>query len=218
MYVHKLWTSLLNLMPTNFLGHHSAPGLINSARENSCLIAHPLLDIMEADDYYTKDGTVDYRKNPADKRKTGTWKACPYILGNCFIWVLPLFELGHAWDDNVGLFIVFAVRKWMQWKIGVLWNEQQSDDLLHKATQSAHCWCFKKSLELVRNMLYHATTGSISCWFISWKILDNRQLLNHLLHCMFFTFRWLFFHFNKFQRTKLFVITERCRQSIQDFQ
>ncbi|XP_027174859.1 protein NRT1/ PTR FAMILY 8.2-like [Coffea eugenioides] len=37
---------------------------------------------MEADDYYTKDGTVDYRKNPADKRKTGTWKACPYILGN----------------------------------------------------------------------------------------------------------------------------------------
>ncbi|KAL3530845.1 hypothetical protein ACH5RR_010167 [Cinchona calisaya] len=37
---------------------------------------------MEADDNYTKDGTVDYRNKPADKRKTGTWKACPYILGN----------------------------------------------------------------------------------------------------------------------------------------
>ncbi|PSR86152.1 Protein NRT1/ PTR FAMILY 8.1 like, partial [Actinidia chinensis var. chinensis] len=34
------------------------------------------------DDKYTKDGTVDYRGNPANKTKTGTWKACPYILGN----------------------------------------------------------------------------------------------------------------------------------------
>ncbi|KAJ0788191.1 putative bacterial ABC-type protein transporter [Helianthus annuus] len=34
------------------------------------------------DDMYTKDGTVDYRNNPADKRKTGTWKACGFILGN----------------------------------------------------------------------------------------------------------------------------------------
>lgn len=33
------------------------------------------------EDNYTKDGTVDYRGNPANKKKTGTWKACPYILG-----------------------------------------------------------------------------------------------------------------------------------------
>ncbi|KAI4304622.1 hypothetical protein MLD38_040105 [Melastoma candidum] len=33
-------------------------------------------------DIYTKDGTVDYKGNPAVKKKTGTWKACPYILGN----------------------------------------------------------------------------------------------------------------------------------------
>ncbi|KAL3518094.1 hypothetical protein ACH5RR_020683 [Cinchona calisaya] len=45
-------------------------------------MSDPLPEITEADDYYTKDGTVDYRKKPADKRKTGTWKACPYILGN----------------------------------------------------------------------------------------------------------------------------------------
>ncbi|CAL5436730.1 unnamed protein product [Camellia sinensis] len=37
---------------------------------------------MEEEDNYTKDGTVDYRGNPANKKKTGTWKACPYILGN----------------------------------------------------------------------------------------------------------------------------------------
>ncbi|XP_062171807.1 protein NRT1/ PTR FAMILY 8.2-like [Alnus glutinosa] len=37
---------------------------------------------MAEDDMYTKDGTVDYRGNHADKSKTGTWKACPYILGN----------------------------------------------------------------------------------------------------------------------------------------
>ncbi|KAG2670015.1 hypothetical protein I3760_14G064200 [Carya illinoinensis] len=36
----------------------------------------------EDDDKYTKDGTVDHLGNPAERRKTGTWKACPYILGN----------------------------------------------------------------------------------------------------------------------------------------
>ncbi|XP_009780466.1 protein NRT1/ PTR FAMILY 8.1-like [Nicotiana sylvestris] len=37
---------------------------------------------MAEEDIYTKDGTVDYRNKPANKKKTGTWKACPYILGN----------------------------------------------------------------------------------------------------------------------------------------
>ncbi|KAK9013907.1 hypothetical protein V6N11_005082 [Hibiscus sabdariffa] len=37
---------------------------------------------MEEDDIYTKDGTLDYKGNPANKKKTGTWKACPYIIGN----------------------------------------------------------------------------------------------------------------------------------------
>ncbi|KAA8543771.1 hypothetical protein F0562_022052 [Nyssa sinensis] len=36
----------------------------------------------EEDDIYTKDGTVDYHSNPANKKETGTWRACPYILGN----------------------------------------------------------------------------------------------------------------------------------------
>ena len=35
----------------------------------------------EDDDKYTKDGTVDHQGNPADRSKTGTWKACPFILG-----------------------------------------------------------------------------------------------------------------------------------------
>ncbi|XP_051130201.1 protein NRT1/ PTR FAMILY 8.1-like [Andrographis paniculata] len=34
------------------------------------------------DEKYTKDGTLDYHNNPAIKHNTGTWKACPYILGN----------------------------------------------------------------------------------------------------------------------------------------
>ncbi|XP_059626518.1 protein NRT1/ PTR FAMILY 8.1-like [Cornus florida] len=38
--------------------------------------------IAAEDDIYTKDGTVDYKNNPANKKKTGTWKACPFILGN----------------------------------------------------------------------------------------------------------------------------------------
>lgn len=36
----------------------------------------------EEADLYTKDGTTDFRGNPAIKKKTGTWKACPYILGD----------------------------------------------------------------------------------------------------------------------------------------
>ncbi|KAL7095449.1 hypothetical protein ACP275_10G024500 [Erythranthe tilingii] len=31
-------------------------------------------------DIYTKDGTVDFYKKPANKDKTGTWKACRFIL------------------------------------------------------------------------------------------------------------------------------------------
>jgi len=50
---------------------------------------------MAEDDMYTKDGTVDYRGNHADKSKTGTWKACPYILGNCVIHLLIQFR--NAW-------------------------------------------------------------------------------------------------------------------------
>ncbi|XP_055811685.1 protein NRT1/ PTR FAMILY 8.1-like [Solanum dulcamara] len=37
---------------------------------------------MDSDDDYTKDGTVDIYKKPANKKKTGTWKACPFILGD----------------------------------------------------------------------------------------------------------------------------------------
>ncbi|KAL6571340.1 hypothetical protein OROHE_002983 [Orobanche hederae] len=37
---------------------------------------------MEEENDYSKDGTVDYLGNPANRKKTGTWKACPFILGN----------------------------------------------------------------------------------------------------------------------------------------
>jgi hypothetical protein len=30
---------------------------------------------------YTQDGTVDSKGNPAVKKNTGNWRACPYILG-----------------------------------------------------------------------------------------------------------------------------------------
>ncbi|XP_020252413.1 protein NRT1/ PTR FAMILY 8.1-like isoform X1 [Asparagus officinalis] len=39
---------------------------------------------MEADneDKYTRDGTTDFRGNPAVKQSTGGWRACPFILAN----------------------------------------------------------------------------------------------------------------------------------------
>ncbi|KAJ6827765.1 protein NRT1/ PTR FAMILY 8.1-like [Iris pallida] len=36
----------------------------------------------EHEDKYTKDGTTDIHGNPAVKKNTGRWKACPYILAN----------------------------------------------------------------------------------------------------------------------------------------
>lgn len=39
---------------------------------------------MAEDDVYTKDGTVDYLGNPANRKETGTWRACPFIIGNEF--------------------------------------------------------------------------------------------------------------------------------------
>lgn len=38
-------------------------------------------EVVAEDDLYTKDGTVDFRNNPAKRNETGTWKACPFILG-----------------------------------------------------------------------------------------------------------------------------------------
>ncbi|RWW23686.1 hypothetical protein GW17_00012063 [Ensete ventricosum] len=35
----------------------------------------------EEDIVYTKDGTTDLHGNPAIKKDTGNWRACPYILG-----------------------------------------------------------------------------------------------------------------------------------------
>ncbi|KAE8693068.1 Protein NRT1/ PTR FAMILY 8.1 [Hibiscus syriacus] len=37
---------------------------------------------MAESDFYSKDGTVDYQGNPANRKRTGTWKACPFIIGN----------------------------------------------------------------------------------------------------------------------------------------
>ncbi|OAY81503.1 protein NRT1/ PTR FAMILY 8.1-like [Ananas comosus] len=37
-------------------------------------------DVVE--DKYTKDGTTDIRGNPATRKDTGRWRACPYILAN----------------------------------------------------------------------------------------------------------------------------------------
>ncbi|KAK7382472.1 hypothetical protein VNO80_01327 [Phaseolus coccineus] len=37
---------------------------------------------VEEDGLYTEDGTVDIYKRPANKLKTGKWKACRFILGN----------------------------------------------------------------------------------------------------------------------------------------
>lgn len=46
-----------------------------------CSMQKDMGEVSGEDDLYTKDGTVDYRNNPAKKTETGSWKACPFILG-----------------------------------------------------------------------------------------------------------------------------------------
>lgn len=54
-----------------------------SQKEDSSLNTYRLLEGSEEDDLYTEDGTVDYLDNIANRRTTGNWKACSYILGTC---------------------------------------------------------------------------------------------------------------------------------------
>jgi peptide/histidine transporter 3/4 len=44
-----------------------------------------------AEDEFTQDGTVDIHKNPANRKKTGNWKACRFILG--MVLLLVIYEL-----------------------------------------------------------------------------------------------------------------------------
>lgn len=46
-------------------------------------------DVAE-DGLYTEDGTIDIHKRPANKKKTGNWKACRFILGIGFSFSLSL--------------------------------------------------------------------------------------------------------------------------------
>lgn len=53
---------------------------------------------MEIEDNYTKDGTTDIHGNPADKRNTGNWRTCPYILG------IPKYH-----NSNFNFFLFFLM-------------------------------------------------------------------------------------------------------------
>ncbi|XP_074366390.1 protein NRT1/ PTR FAMILY 8.2-like isoform X2 [Apium graveolens] len=58
-----------------------ASGFATSQKEDSLVNTYRLLEDVEEDDIYTGDGTVDYLGNAANRRTTGNWKACSYILG-----------------------------------------------------------------------------------------------------------------------------------------
>jgi len=41
----------------------------------------------EEEDIYTQDGTINIYRKPANKEKTGNWKACWFILGIRLIFI-----------------------------------------------------------------------------------------------------------------------------------
>lgn len=60
---------------------------------------------MGEDDDYTKDGTVDHQGNPANKKITGTWRACPFILGTFVIHIPNILGNGiWLWDKDAYIF------------------------------------------------------------------------------------------------------------------
>lgn len=46
-------------------------------------------------DLYTKDGTVDINKRPANKKKTGNWRACRFILGTLLPFLIVQIFCSH---------------------------------------------------------------------------------------------------------------------------
>lgn len=145
------------------------------------------VESQKEDDNYTKDGTVDYRNKPANKKTTGTWKACPFILGTfvtfdawCTTTSMQYLHLAIAFsylviEENTSCWCFFNIdRKWMLWAIGILWDEHKFVALFQASPQPAQYCRFKESLELVRYMLYHATYRSVCGWCLSRTILDHR--------------------------------------------
>ncbi|XP_050232561.1 protein NRT1/ PTR FAMILY 8.3-like [Mercurialis annua] len=51
------------------------------AEEQTALLEDGVSDESRSNELYTGDGSVDLKGNPVLKQKTGTWKACPFILG-----------------------------------------------------------------------------------------------------------------------------------------
>ncbi|KAL7248487.1 hypothetical protein ACSBR2_003256 [Camellia fascicularis] len=63
----------------------------------------------EEEDMFTKDETTDFRTKPALKKQTGSWKACPYILGN------ECCERSAYYGINTNLSSVAAVSNLTNW-------------------------------------------------------------------------------------------------------
>ncbi|KAK1377450.1 hypothetical protein POM88_024194 [Heracleum sosnowskyi] len=90
------------------------------------------------EDAYTKDGTTDYRNNPAIGNKTGTWKACLYILvprhDSFDLKYSYLHLLGFGWDSLENDYKLIAKTRFTyeffvyssktdSWSIGVVSDE-----------------------------------------------------------------------------------------------
>jgi len=95
---------------------------------------------MAEEDVYTKDGTVDYLGNPANRKETGTWRACPFIIGTFSSFSITTKAI---WSQETCLTVLaFINRKWILWTIGVLWDELQSGSLFQAQTEPEQCYSY----------------------------------------------------------------------------
>ncbi|KAM0839567.1 hypothetical protein ACQ4PT_060236 [Festuca glaucescens] len=74
---------------------------------------------VEAAGMYTQDGTVDSKGNPAVKKNTGNWRACPYILANECCERLAYYgmstNLVNFMEDRMGMAKVAAANSVTTW-------------------------------------------------------------------------------------------------------
>ncbi|TQD84427.1 hypothetical protein C1H46_030010 [Malus baccata] len=85
--------------------------------------------LMEEEDIHTKDGTTDYHNRPAIKKNTGTWKACPYILGNECCEILAYYGI----NTNLVNYLKFQLNQRNVAAVSNVTNWVANRGVLHRA-------------------------------------------------------------------------------------
>jgi hypothetical protein len=127
-----------------------------------------------ADDTYTQDGTVDMKGNPAVKKGTGNWRACPYILGTL------LLRSSASFSPSLFLTLMAWFSERVLREAGVLRHEHQPGQLHGVAAGPGERRGGEHRDQLVGDVLHHAAHRRLLRGRVHGQVLDHRLLHDHL--------------------------------------